>query len=167
MLLSQDTDTSRVLELYSMETSDIEYQMVSESQTSKFIRNLGDNTESDTEVVGKEVIEYLEILTTPKETKLAEVSKEAYNRYIAFKNVRLDTTRVDHPRHRTLHFTVCTVDDCLIYHNTKENIYFPRYTKPIYISRTTHQLYILTEITEEIESSGVDSVLTDKELEDT
>src|SRR6266487_2509421 len=139
--------------------------MVLESQTSKFIKNLGDNTESDTKVVGKEVIEYLEILTIPKETKLAEVSDKAYKRYISFKNARLDATRVDYPMHRTLHFTVCATDDCCIHYNTKENVYFPRHTQLIYISRTTHQLYVLTEITEKIESSGVDSILTDEELE--
>ena len=121
-----------------METSNNEYQMVLESQTSKFIENLREDIESDIEVVGKEVIEYLEILTTPKETKLAEVSDKAYKRYISFKNARLDTTRVDYPRHKTLHFIVCATDDCCIHHNTKENAYFPRYAQLIYISRTTY-----------------------------
>jgi len=109
----------------------------------------------------------LEIFTIPKETKLAEVLDKVYKRYISFKNTRLDTTRVDHPMHRTLHFTVCTTDNCCTHQDIKENIYFPRYTKPIYISRTAYQLCTLTEISEEIESSGVDSILTDKELEDT
>src|SRR6266487_1465597 len=132
--------------------------MVPESQISKFIKNLGEDTDLDTKAVGKEVIEYLEILTTPKETKLAEASDKAYRRYISFKNARLDATRTDHPMHRTLHFTACATDDCCIHRNTKENAYFPRYAQPIYISRMTYQLYILTEITEEIESSGVDGV---------
>ena len=153
-------------EPHSMETSDNKYQMILESQTSKFIKNLGDDTKLNTEVVRKEVIEYLEILTTPKETKLAEASDKVYKRYIAFKNARLDTTRVDYPKHRTLYFIVCAIDDCCIYHNTKENTYFPRYTRLVYISRTTYQLCMLTEITEEIESSRVDSASTDKEPED-
>src|SRR6266487_5595264 len=126
--------------------------MIPESQTSKFIKNLGDNTESDIEAVGKEVIEYLEILITPKETKLAKALDKVYKRYIAFKNTRLDATRVDYPRHRTLHFTVCATDNCFVYYNTKENVYFPRHARPIYMSRTTHQLCTLTEITEKIES---------------
>ncbi len=109
----------------------------------------------------------MEISTTPKETKLAEASDKAYKRYISFKNARLDATRVDYPRHRTLHFIAYVVDDCVTHQDVKENVYFPRYTKPIYISRTAYQLCTLTEISEEIESSGVDSILTDKELEDT
>ena len=166
MPLLQNTDKTRVPKLYGVETFDNKYQIVPESQTSKFIKNLRDNTELDTEVVGKEVIEYLEILTAPEETKLAEALDKAYKRYMDFKNTRLDATRADHPRHRILHFTACAIDDCCIYHNVKENVYFPRYMQPIYISRTTYQLYMLTEITEEIESSGVDGILTDKEPED-
>jgi len=89
-------------------------------------------------VVRKEVIEYLEILITPKETKLAEVSDKVYKKYVAFKNAKLDTTKVDHPRHRTLHFIAYAEDNCPTHYNTKENIYFPRYARPIYISRTTY-----------------------------
>src|SRR6266487_2279830 len=120
---------TRVPKPYSIETSDNKYQIVLESQTSKFIKNL----ENNTEVVGEEVIEYLEILTTLKETKLAEALDKAYKRYISFKNTRLDTTRVDYPRHRTLHFIAYTADNYIIYQNTKENTYFPRYTRPVYI----------------------------------
>ena len=138
MLLPQDTDLVGIPELGSIETPDNKYQIVPESQTSKFIRNLGSDIESDIEVVGEEVIEYLEILTTPEETKLAEALDKIYKRYISFKNARLDTTRVDYPRYRTLHFIAYTTDNCCIHHNIKENAYFLRYTKPIYISRTTH-----------------------------
>ena len=118
-------------------------------------------------MVGREVIEYLEILTTPKEAKLARASDKVYKRYIAFKNARLDATRVDHPRHRTLHFTACATDDCCTHCNMKENAYFPRYIRPVYISRTIYQLYILTEISEKVESSGVDSTSTNEGPEDT
>ena len=167
MLLPQDTDTTRMPKLHGLGASDKEYQIVPEFQASKFIKNLGDNTELDTEAVGKEVIEYLKILTTPKETKLAEASDKVYKRYIAFKNARLDATKVNHPKHRTLHFIAYAENDCLMYHNTKENAYFPRYARPIYISRTIYQLYILTEISEKVESSGVDSTSTNEGPEDT
>ena len=91
MPLLQNTDKTRVPKLYSVETFDNKYQIVPESQTSKFIENLGDNTELDIKVVKKKIIEYLEILTTSKETKLAEALDKVYKRYIAFKNTKLDT----------------------------------------------------------------------------
>src|SRR5438874_9092709 len=83
-----------------------EYVKVS-SRVSKFIENLGEDSDLDND--------YIEILSKSEEKELVKIADKAYNHHQALKKARLDARSIEHPMYSTLHFTACMTDTCQTY----------------------------------------------------
>lgn len=147
-------------------TTDLEE--VPKSRVSRFIENLGSDSEEEDESAdkGSEELEDDYALTASEERQLAELAKNESQRYQTWKNERLDATQLDHPCHPGLLYTKCARDECEHHREAKEKgNHFPKFVSPVYMTRVTHRICALTTVKEKEDSETDEEEESDEESE--
>ena len=124
---------------------------------SKFIKNLGNNSES------QEDLDYL--LSVLEEKQLEEVAVSTARKYQEIKKSKLDTTILDYLYYKELGFELYIYNKYPDYRAIKEIYYFPEIAGPVYFSRVIYQIYILTAVDKEEDNRSEDSEDTETEVD--